>query len=119
MLSKCEVLRVYPDVLTDKGKNQWKEIADLPQPLISPMSIGYKEHVYVFGGMMKNKERYKGIVRYEQDQNNWVKLDWQFQFGIEASSIFSQPDSNEFIIFGGRVVNGDSNGIWKLTMLDK
>lgn len=113
ILNNCEMLSI-----TQSGEHKWSPIADLPEAVISPMSLQYKGKVYVFGGMMKNKERAQSILEYQADKDEWKSINFKFQFGIEGGSIY-QNSSSEFLIFGGRVVNGDSNKIWSLTLIDE
>ena len=80
------------------------------------MCLVHKGSLYLFGGMRENKERYQNIVRYDEKNNHWNELKFSFPFGLEASSIYHRkPD--EFLIFGGRTVNGDTKGIWSLNFV--
>lgn len=46
------------------------------------MSLCYKDHVYVFGGVTTNKTRNKAILRYNHAEDNWTELSYHLPFGI-------------------------------------
>lgn len=89
----------------------------MPLSLISPMSLNYNGFLYIFGGMKKNNERNQSILRYSEETNLWKELEFKLPFGLEASSVIRNNES-EFLIFGGRVSNGDSKGIWALNLIE-
>lgn len=64
------------------GADTWKSICNLPFPLISSMSLCYKDHLYVFGGVTTNKTRNKAILRYNHVDDNWTELSYHLPFGI-------------------------------------
>ena len=53
-------------------EKKWVKIGDLPVGLVSPMCLNYKDKIYVFGGIQNNKERYKSILRYNSEGDQWV-----------------------------------------------
>lgn len=52
--------------------NSWKSITNLPVPLISSMSLEYKNTLYVFGGILEGDKRNKSIFKYNQMEDNWT-----------------------------------------------
>lgn len=108
-LRECEKFNI--------AERKWVKIKDLPVGLVSSMCLNYKDKIYVFGGIQNNKERYKSILRYNSEGDEWISLQFSFPFGLEAASIH-QNSEDEFLIFGGRTVNGDSKGIWSLSFIE-
>ena len=51
--------------------NTWNTIMNLPVPLISSMSLEYKNVLYVFGGILEGDHRNKSIFKYDQVKDNW------------------------------------------------
>lgn len=114
ILNHCEYLGISLDSVFSSS---WTVMPPTLLKRCTGFAAAFNNDIYLIGGYTGQRKRSKKIEKFVWNTQIWEIINLRLLYGVERGLLLPGNDSNEFMIFGGKIRSGDTNLIFTYNLV--